>query len=84
MLEVTSAEHMGGYRIWVEFNSGEKGEVDIEDALWGPVFEPVRNPAVFGRFRISPILHTITWKNDADLAPEFLRDKLIEQRYAAG
>lgn len=84
MLEVLSAEYVRGYRIRIEFSSGERGEVDLEDALWGPVFEPVRDPEAFRRFRVSPVLHTIAWENDADLAPEFLRDKMVEQAAAPG
>ncbi len=83
MLEVISAAHLKDYRIRIQFSSGEAGEVDLEDALWGPVFEPVRDPEMFKRFRISPVLHTIAWENDADLAPEFLRDKMLEQTHAA-
>ena len=83
MLEVVSAEHVRGYRIRIEFSSGEQGEVDLEDALWGPVFERVREPEVFKRFQVSPVLHTVAWENDADLAPEFLREKMVEQMRSA-
>ena len=79
MLEVVRGEHVEGYRIRVEFNTDEGGEVDLQDALWGPVFEPLRDPERFRRFEVSDVLRTITWENDADLAPEFLRDKMIEQ-----
>ena len=83
MLEAVSAEHVRDYRIRIEFSSGERGVVDLEDALWGPVFEPVRDPEVIQRFQISPVLHTVAWDNDADLAPEFLRDKMVEQMSSA-
>ncbi len=26
------------------------------------------------------VLHTVRWKNDADLAPEFLYEKMVQQR----
>ncbi len=79
MLEVTSAEHVEGYRIRLRFSNGESGVVDLEDALWGPVFEPLRNAAVFRRFKVSEVLHTVCWENDADFAPEFLRQRMLEQ-----
>lgn len=44
MLEVVNAEYVGGYTIRVSFNDGESGEVDLADALWGPVFEPLKKP----------------------------------------
>ena len=78
MLEVTSAQYRDGYRIRVRFNDGQEGDVDLTDALWGPVFEPLRDLSVFRRFQISEVLHTIAWENNADLAPEYLLAKMIE------
>ncbi len=83
MVEVTSAEYVEGYKIRVSFNTGQSGIVDLKDDLWGPVFEPVRDPSVFKRFKVSETFHTICWENDADFAPEFLLDKMIEQSHAA-
>jgi len=82
MLEVVRAEHIEGYRIHVEFNTGERGEVDLQEALWGPVFEPLKDPQTFRRFAVSATLHTVRWENGADLAPEFLHDKMVEQAAA--
>lgn len=79
MLEVVSARHVADYVIEVWFNNGHGGIVDLKDALWGPIFEPLKDMAQFRQFEVSPVLHTICWKNDADLAPEFLHDKLREQ-----
>ncbi len=79
MLEVVSARHVADYAIEVRFNNGQGGIVDLKDALWGPVFEPLKDVARFRQFEVSPILHTIRWENDADLAPEFLHQKLLEQ-----
>lgn len=82
MLEITSAEYVEGYKIRVSFNTGQTGVVDLNDALWGPVFEPLKDPTVFKRFKVSDVLHTVCWENDADFAPEFLRDKMVEQSHA--
>ena len=84
MLEITAAEHLGGHRIRVCFSNGERGTVDLSDSLWVPMFEPLKEPTVFQRFELSPILHTIRWENDADLAPEFLYEKMVEHRGADG
>jgi hypothetical protein len=82
MLGLRSAQYLDGYRIRVQFNDGQEGDVELGDALWGPVFEPLRDVSVFRRFRISEVLHTIAWENNADLAPEYLLAKMIEQRHA--
>ena len=82
MLEVIQAEYVEGYKLKVSFSSGERGVVDLADALWGPVFAPLRNVAQFQRFYLSPVLHTIAWENEADFAPEYLRAKMLEQAQA--
>ena len=82
MLEVTSAEYVEGYKIRVGFNNGEAGVVDLKDSLWGPMFEPLKDLSAFKRFTVSEVLHTVCWENDADFAPEFLYDKMVEQARA--
>ncbi len=79
MLEVVRAEYVEGYKIRVAFNTGETGVVDLADVLWGPVFEPLKDLDTFKRFKVSHVLHTIAWDNHADLAPEYLREKMREQ-----
>jgi hypothetical protein len=64
--------------LWVRFSDGSGGEVDLSGELDGPVFEPLRDPAYFRRFALSPDLHTIVWPNGADVAPEFLHERARE------
>lgn len=82
MLEVTTAEYVEGYNIHLCFNNGESGIIDLKESLWGPMFEPLKDIEVFKRFRLSEVLHTICWENDADFAPEYLLEKMLEQCHA--
>ena len=84
MLEIIEARYVDGCRIHVRFNNGEGGLVDLGEALWGPVFEPLKDPQLFGRFELSEVFHTITWDNGADLAPEYIHRKMVEQAGVAG
>ncbi|MBM4034971.1 MAG: DUF2442 domain-containing protein [Planctomycetes bacterium] len=81
MLYVTSAGYLRCYKMRITFSNGEAGVVDLEAALWGPVFEPLKDLRAFKRFKVSDVLHTISWDNGADFAPEFLYDKLREQAH---
>lgn len=72
--DVIDARYVGGFVIWLRFRDGTAGEIDLAAELYGPVFEPLRDPAVFREFEIHPEFHTLTWPNGADFAPEFLHD----------
>lgn len=74
ILRVTEAKLVRDFVVWVRFNDGSEGEVDLSNELIGPVFEPLQDPEVFAGFRLDPDLHTLVWPNGADLAPEFLHD----------
>ncbi|MDE0100800.1 MAG: DUF2442 domain-containing protein [Bryobacterales bacterium] len=71
------AEYLRDYKIHVTFDDGLQGIIDLEDELWGEVFEPLKNTDVFRRFRVDRELDTIVWPTGADLAPEFLRERAI-------
>lgn len=74
ILRVTDAKLVRDFVVWVRFNDGSEGEVDLSAELDGPVFEPLNDPKVFSQFRLDPDTHTLVWPNGADLAPEFLHD----------
>ena len=71
-----SAQHAGEYRLRLRFDDGTEAVVDLASELWGEVFEPLRDPAVFRQFRVHPEFHTLVWENGADFAPEFLHDNV--------
>ncbi len=76
MIQVVDARYVRDYVIWLRFNDGLAGEVDLRDELDGPVFEPLRQLETFRSVRLHPELHTIVWPNGADLAPEFLHERV--------
>jgi len=69
---ITEARHVSDYIVWLRFEDGVEGEVDLREELWGPIFEPLLDPTYFRRFSIHPELQTIVWENGADFSPEFL------------
>lgn len=76
LLDVIDARYVRDFTVWIKFEDGAEGEVDLSAELYGPVFEPLRDVEYFKQFRVDPELGTISWPNGADLAPEFLYEKV--------
>ena len=77
ILHVVDAKYEHDYVLWLKFSDGAEGFVDLADELYGEVFAPLRDFAKFRSFRVDPELETIVWENGADLAPEFLHERLL-------
>lgn len=60
------------YVLEVTFGDGTRRQVNVEPLLYGEMFEPLRDPALFGQASVDPELGTVVWPNGADLSPEFL------------
>lgn len=82
-LHTELVEPRQGKRLFIRFNNGVSGEIDLSEALWGEVFTPLKDEALFQTARHDPDMGTVVWANGADFAPEFLLDLLIKQTGAA-
>ncbi|MBI5017597.1 MAG: DUF2442 domain-containing protein [Deltaproteobacteria bacterium] len=71
--DVTSVKHLGGHRIWVKFDDGVEGEIDLRGMVsFRGVFEPLLQTEYFAQVRVNPDLGTICWPNEADVDPVVL------------
>jgi hypothetical protein len=83
-LHTTAVTALPGFRLHLRFNNGVEGEVSLLDELWGEMFEPLKDEALFATARQDDELGTVVWANGADFAPEFLLDRMrSQQRHAA-
>jgi hypothetical protein len=73
---VAEARYVRDYTIHLCFTDGTEGDADLQGELYGEIFEPLKEQAFFRQFSIHPEFHTLTWANGADLAPEFLYEKV--------
>jgi hypothetical protein len=73
-MHVTQAKYCGDYKVWLSFNDGAEGEIDLTSELYGEIFEPLKNKNFFKSFSLEG--HTLSWSNGADFSPEFLRDQI--------
>lgn len=60
------------YELIVTFADGTERRIDMEQELWGEVFEPLRDPAFVALAEVDPDFGSVFWPNGADLSPEFL------------
>jgi hypothetical protein len=69
-LHVIDVNYLDGYRLWLRFNNGAEGLVDLESELYGEIFEPLLDKDLFRQVYVTS--RTIEWPNGADFAPEYL------------
>lgn len=70
--DVKAAVPLEPYVVRVVFSDGEVRDVDIEPLLSGPIFEPLRDPAMFAQVAVDESGDTIAWPNGADLDPDVI------------
>ena len=75
MERIIQAKTLEDYRIDVLFDDGTKGIISIKDRLFGPVFEPIKDPDFFSQLSVDEF-SVICWPNGADLAPDAIYKKL--------
>lgn len=71
--EVKAVEPLGGTTVRLSFSDGTELIRDLAPLMRGPIFEALRNPALFAAIRVDEELGTVAWPNGADLDPDVLR-----------
>jgi len=69
MFRVVDVKAGQGYTLEVMFANGTSGKIDLSSRLFGPAFEPLRDPALFSQVRVDEY-GAVCWPNGADLAPD--------------
>jgi hypothetical protein len=69
------AKYLGGFRVFLRFNDGRTGDVDLKDIVYKyAVAAPLRKPEAFSQFYLDS-WPTLSWKCGFDIAPETLYEK---------
>ena len=79
---VVKVHALPDYHLEIEFADGVSGVLDYSHVLWGPVFEPLRDPARWAEAGIDEE-GVVCWPNGADLAPDTMYERLKAQSTAA-
>ena len=71
-LHVTEVTYLKEYQLRVTFDNGVIKDINLQEELYGEIFEPLKELDFFKQVSINPDTNTIEWPNGADFAPEFL------------
>ena len=72
IIHVTEVKVVGPFSLELAFDDGTRKRANLRAELYGPIFEPLRDPAYFAQARLDPDSRTVTWPNGVDFAPDFL------------
>ena len=76
-MRLTEAACLREYKVFVRFDNGEEGVIDLEDkSKRGGVFAPLSDVKFFRTGEFDPAAGTICWPNGVDFAPDFLYQRL--------
>ena len=72
IIHITKVQVVGSHSLVLTFDNGVQKRVNLRQELYGPIFEPLRDPSYFAKAYVDPDSRTVAWPNGADFAPDFL------------
>jgi len=75
MEQVVWVRALSGCRLEVGFSDGLQGEIDVEPFLFGPMYEPLREPTFFEQVFVDSF-GAVAWPNGADISAAGLHRRL--------
>lgn len=78
MFRVRHVKPLPDYILELEFDDGVRGRVQLKDRLYGPMFEPLKDPDYFDRVTVDEF-GAICWPNHTDLAPDALYREITQR-----
>ena len=73
LYDVVGVEARPNFRVWVRFEDGLQGEVDLSDLVGKGVFKRwLDNPSEFARVAVDSESGAIVWPGGLDVAPDRL------------
>jgi len=82
MVKLTKVQARSGFRLYLEFADGTRGEVEMASRMFGPVFQPLKDPEYFARVTLTDY-GAPRWPNGVDLAPDALYERVRQGASAA-
>jgi hypothetical protein len=75
---VENARHVGNHTVFLRFNDGTQGQIDLRDVIDRyAIAAPLKDPVEFSKFHLDS-WPTLCWDCGFDIAPEALHRKVLE------
>lgn len=71
---VSSFDIVKPYTLRVQFDDGTEQFINFEPVLYGELYQPLHDLALFNQVQVDPEVHTLVWPNGADFDPATLHD----------
>ena len=78
---ITDCKPCPNYKIWIRFNDGLEGKVDLSNFVGKGLFSAWNSVDFFNTVYIDPKTQTIAWGDDLDLDPYVLREQISQQKH---
>ena len=84
MLGITKVLLQGNYTVYLEFNNGKSGIINLRNELENDPREIIRELLDLEMFNTVKLWHrTLSWDNGVDFAPEYLYEQILVQKNVA-
>ena len=74
--KIVACKPLPNYHIWIRFDDGLEGEVDVSHLVGKGVFAAWNSIEFFNNVRVDPKTDTLAWDDEIDLDPYVLREKI--------
>lgn len=78
MPNLLEAQARGGHRLWLHYDDGAEGEIDISDFVGHGVFATLLDAAIFARVHVGPS-GQIMWNVDQELCADAMYLRLTRR-----
>jgi hypothetical protein len=75
-VKIIKCEARPNYHVWIRFNDGLEGEIDLSHLVGLGVFKAWEDISFFNSIHIDPISHTLAWGEDIELDSYVLYDEI--------
>lgn len=77
--KIVACKPLPNYHIWIRFDDGLEGDVDLNHLVGKGVFEAWESVEFFNQVHVDPKSDTLAWGEDIDLDPDVLREKIVRK-----